>query len=128
MNIKTSFILLLIITVFSMCNKTELGKELNCTIGNSYKITRDVSFSIDSVNDSRCPPGAMCFWEGEVYLYLDINYHNTQIDTTMYLLNQSRNPIQIGDYSFKVLEVNPFAGGGLSTSKDITIKMVITKN
>ena len=128
MKIKTIYILLIIFLIFSACEKTELGKELDCTIGSTYKVTHDLSFSIDSVNDSRCPPNAMCFWAGEVYLYLDINHNNSLIDTTMYLLNASRNPIQIGDYTFKVLGVNPLAGGGLSTSKDITIKMIITKH
>ena len=128
MKIKTIYILLVIFLIFSACEKTELGKELNCTIGHAYRVTPDLSFSIDSINDSRCPPNALCFWAGEVYLYLNINHNKSQIDTTMYLLNTSRNPIQIGDYSFKVLEVNPLVGGGLSTSKDITIKMIITKN
>jgi hypothetical protein len=128
MKIKIFFILLAIFLIFSRCHKTELGKELNCIIGHTYKVTQDLSFSIDSLNDSRCPPGAMCFWVGEVYLYLDINHNNSRIDTSMYLLNTSRNPIHIGDFSFKVLEVNPLVGGGLSTSKDITIKMIITKD
>jgi hypothetical protein len=128
MKIKTISLLLIIFLIFSACEKTELGKELDCTIGSTYKVTHDLSFSIDSVNDSRCPPNALCFWAGEVYLYLDINHNNSRIDTTMYLLNTSKNPIQIGDYSFKVLGVNPLVGGGLSTSKDIIIKMIITKN
>jgi len=46
----------------------------------------------------------------------------------MYLFNTSRNPIQIGDYSFKILEVNPLIGGGLSTSRDVIVKMIITRN
>ena len=128
MKAKLIFILLVIFLVFSRCEKTELGKELNCTIGYTYKVTHDLSFSIDSVNDSRCPPGAMCFWAGDVYLYFDINHNKSQINTTMYLFNTSRNPIQIGDYSLKVLEVNPLVGGGLSTSKDVIVKMIITKN
>jgi hypothetical protein len=56
--------------MFSRCEKTELRKELNCTIGNTYKVTHDLSFSIDSLNDSRCPLGPVCFWSGDVYLYL----------------------------------------------------------
>ena len=128
MKIKTICILLTIFFIFSGCEKTELGKELDCTIGNTYRVTHDLSFSINSVNDSRCPANAECIWAGDVYLYLNINHSNTQIDTTMYLRNTSRNPIQIGDYSLKVLEVNPLIGGGLTTSKDITIKMMITKN
>jgi hypothetical protein len=128
MKLKTFFILFVIFLIFSGCEKTELGKELNCTIGTTYRVTHDLSFTIDSLNDSRCPPGAMCFWAGDVYLYIDINHFNSKIDTTMYLLNTGRNPMQIGDYSFKVLEVNPLVGGGLTTSKDFTIKMVVTKN
>jgi AAA+ superfamily predicted ATPase len=45
----------------------------------------------------------------------------------MYLRNTSRNPIQIADYTFKVVDVNPISGG-TTTSKDVTIKMLVTKN
>ena len=127
MRTKTIYFLFIFTLIFSGCEKIELGKAFDCKIGNTYKVTPDLSFKIYSLNDSRCPENAECIWAGDVYLYLNINHSKTQIDTTMYLRNISRNPIQIGDYSFKVLEVNPLISGGLSTSKDFTIKMIITK-
>jgi hypothetical protein len=128
MKLKIFFISFVIFLVYCGCEKTELGRELNCTIGTTYRVTHDLYFTIDSLNDSRCPPYAECIWAGDVYIYLNIHHSKTQIDTTMYLRDTSRNPIQIGGYSFKVLEVNPDNGGGLTTSKDFTIRMVVTKN
>jgi hypothetical protein len=114
--------------IFSACEKTELGKELDCKIGNTYKITSDLSFLIYSLNDSRCPANADCFSAGDVYINLNIYHSNAQIDTTMYLRDTSRNPIQIGNYTLKVLDVDPLIGNGLSTSKEFTVKMIVTKN
>jgi hypothetical protein len=128
MKLRNIFVLLACFMIFSGCEKTELGKKLDCKIGNTYKITDDLSFLIYSLNDSRCPPNADCFAAGDVYINLNIYHSNTQIDTTMYLRDTSRNPIQIGDYAFKVLDVSPLLGNGLSTSKEFTIKMIVTKN
>jgi hypothetical protein len=126
MKIRTIYLLLVFYLLSSGCEKIDLGKPFDSKIGNTYYINPDLTFSIDSINDSRCPENLMCFWAGDVNLYLNINYSNTHIDTTMYLRNTTRNPIKIGDYSFKVLEVNPISGG-TTTSKDVTIKMIITK-
>jgi hypothetical protein len=127
MKTKTIYFLLGFFLISSGCEKKGLWKELDCSIGNSYQVTHDLSFSINSINDSRCPEGAMCFWAGDVYLYINIFHSNTETDTTMYLRNTSRNPIQIADYTFKVVDVNPISGG-TTTSKDVTIKMRVTKN
>jgi hypothetical protein len=114
--------------IFSGCEKTELGKELDCKLGNTYKVTNDLSFLISGLNDYRCPANADCFTAGDVYINLSINHSGAQTDTTMYLRDASRNPMQIGVYTFKLLEVNPLEGNGYSTSNEFTVKLRVTKN
>jgi hypothetical protein len=125
---KAAFTFLMIAIFFiSGCEKKDSGEAFDCVIGNTYNVTSNLSFTIDSINDSRCPEGAMCFWAGDVYVYLDIYHNNTLIDTSVYLKNTARNPINLENYSFKVLEVTPISLG-TTKSKYITIKMVVTKN
>jgi hypothetical protein len=128
MKIKRIHFLLIFSLFFSQCEKTELRKDFDCKIGNVYRINNDLSFVIDSINDSRCPENATCFWAGDVYLYFNIINYKSIIDTTMSLRGTYRNQIKIGDHVFKILDVTPLIGGGASTSKDFTVKLVITKS
>ena len=96
-------------------------------MGITYRVTNDLSFKINSLNDSRCAENMMCFWAGECHLDFSINLNNAIIDTVLYLNPTRENPYQFGDYNFSVLDVRPISAGTTS-SKDIIIKMLITKN
>jgi hypothetical protein len=126
MNAKT-FLLLFIIFCISDCEKIELGETFNCHMGITCRVTDDLLFKINSLNDSRCPENMMCFWAGECYLDFTINLKNTSTDTVLYLNPAGHYPYQFDDYNFSVLDVRPISGGTTS-SKYITIKMLITKN
>lgn len=83
-----------------------------------------MSFVIDSLNDSRCQPGMMCFWAGQVILYMNISTGGSLMDTTFYLGNSGMKPVIIGGYSFKADSVYPISAG-TTKSKEITVKMTI---
>jgi hypothetical protein len=121
-------LIFLVIIVFSGCEKFELGEPYDCKIGTKYKVTSDITFSIDSIIDSRCPRDMLCFWSGDVILYFNIDQNNTHIDTAIYLYNSNRNPIQLEDYKWEVLEVNPWRRSDQNISqKDYRIKLLIEK-
>jgi hypothetical protein len=124
---KISFLLLALPLLFLGCEKIELGKAFDCHMGTNYKVTNDLSFIINSLNDSRCPENMVCAWAGEVYLNFNINLRGNNIDTVLYLNPTGLPPnAQIGEYEFAVYKVEPISAG-TRTSKDITIKMVISK-
>jgi hypothetical protein len=127
MRTKISLFLLALPLLFSGCEKIELGKEFDCHMGTNYKVTNDLAFIINSLNDSRCPENMVCGWAGEVHLNFNINLKGDNIDTVLYLnpTGLPPNP-QIGGYEFAVYKVEPISIG-TQTSKDITIKMVISK-
>lgn len=109
------------------CEKIELGKAFYCHMGTNYKVNNDLSFIINSLNDSRCPENMVCAWQGEVYLNFNINLRGNNFDTVLYLNPTGQPPnAQIGEYDFAIYQAEPITGG-TSTSKDITIKMVISK-
>jgi hypothetical protein len=123
---KTKTILLfLIIFCISGCEKIELGKVFDCHMGKNYKVTGDLSFAIDSLNDSRCPENMICNWPGGVYLFFNINLEDNNIDTILYEDPTGGGFCQFGEYEFSVLKVKPISTG-TTTSKDITITMIIT--
>jgi hypothetical protein len=122
-------LLVLIIRGFTSCEKIETGKEFDIKVGNKYNIDWNMSFTVDSIREYRCPIGLLCFWAGDVDLFFDIKMPFKQIDTLIYLSRQERNPFKIEGYTWKILEVNPYPKYNVTVDpKDIRIKMIITKD
>ena len=129
-----SFLVLTFILIWG-CEKisnvepVKIGEPFFLKIGTMYKINPALTFTIDSINDYRCPADFMCLWSGDVDSYFNINYNSTKIDTVVSLYTRNRNPFQIGDYSWHILGVSPL---GKSTEvikqTDYKIEMIINKN
>ena len=128
--IKVFSSLIFIVLLFPACQKTELGKEIYFHVGEKQKITSNLSLTVDSIWDSRCPTGMECFWSGDVALFFNITHSHRQIDTLFSCYpNPNVVPLDIAGYKWKVLEVNPYPDNSHSTdSKDFLIKMVITED
>ena len=124
---KCIYVLLTFVFLFSSCDKIDLGKPFDCQIGTTYLVTPDLSFTINRINDSRCPENATCVWAGEVHLFVNIIYANSKTDTILYQDPQQKWPYRFGDYNFSVLDVQPISAGD-SESRDIKIKMIITRD
>jgi hypothetical protein len=125
MNSKT-LILCLIIIFIAGCEKIEIGRPFDCHMGTNYKVTNDLSFKINSLNDSRCPPNMFCDVPGDVHIFISINLANDIIDTVFYQDPRVMHPYQFGGYGFSLLDVEPFSAG-TTASKDITITMIISR-
>jgi len=126
MKTRILYVLISLTVLLSSCEKIELGKSFDCHMGEYYKVTRDLSFIIDSLNDSRCPENCVCAWEGEVHLFVNINIAHNIVDTVLYQDPTGKYPFLYGGYNFSVLDVHPISTG-TRTSKDIRIKMLITR-
>jgi hypothetical protein len=119
-------VILIGVIFLGSCEKIKIGKSFECHMGTSYKVTSNLSFKINSLNDSRCPPRSVCAVPGEVHIFININQANNIVDTVLYQDPTSNYPVQFGEYGFSLLDVVPISIG-TTTSKDITIKMIITK-
>lgn len=67
----------------------------------------DLSFqlSVEDIQDSRCPEGVVCFWQGEVTVKLGIGTGN---DETV-ILSSFHEPVDtLGNYRFSLIEVYPY--------------------
>ncbi len=114
---------LLIMRILYGCDKNfESVNEYH--IGTTYRINPALSFRINSLNDSRCPESARCFWAGNVVLFCHLDYKNYAVDTSLYLEANKNNFYRLGGYKFTVLDVEPLTQGS-TTSDSIEIKMSI---
>lgn len=124
---KCIYLLFTFAFLFSGCDKIDLGNPFDCQIGTTYLVTKDLSFAIDRINDSRCPKNVACVWAGEVHLFISISHENGKIDTVLYQDPQQKYPYRFGGYKFSVLDVQPITAGD-SESRDIKIRMIITRD
>lgn len=127
---RTSFYLLAsALLFFAGCEKAETGRPFDNMVNDRIKVDSGLSFSIDSVNDYRCPVDVICIWAGDVDIHIKFNKIFSSVDTVMNLYNPDRNPITIDGYTFKVNEVNPpHLSDKITPQKDFKINMTITKN
>ena len=61
------------------------------------------------VEDSRCPVGVNCIWEGNARVRLQINLSTTNNNSEIFELSTNLEPqsIQIEDYEIKILDLIP---------------------
>lgn len=126
-NYRTIWKVTLLFLITAGCEKLEIGEPITCLTGQTYKVEGRLSFSIDSINDSRCPKNALCFWTGDVSLYFSISQNSHRTDTLISMLNN--NPFIVDYYTWKILEVEPYPEAGKEIDPaDYRIKMVILRN
>jgi len=125
--IQSTILIFTALIMLSGCEKIQLGEPYDCRIGTKYLLDNNLIFSIDSIRDYRCPKDVICIWGGDVDLYFNININLTKIDTLIRLYRN--NPIETGDYTWKVLEVDPLLKADQTIDqKDYKIKLIVQKN
>lgn len=125
--IQSALLAFIMFFTVSGCEKVQIGEPFNCKVGTKYLLENNITFSIDSITDYRCPKDVMCIWSGDVDLFFDISIKRVPLDTMVQLYRN--NPIDIGNYNWKVLEVNPWLNSGQAIDqKDYRIKLLIHKN
>ena len=106
------YLILLVLSVFTIScsdsstnyNEIELDKEFNIKVGDSaVLVNQGVVIKFNSVaGDSRCPSGAVCVWEGNATVTLDLK--NSNVDTLTANLNTSIEPKE-ANFSNLIIEL-----------------------
>lgn len=126
-NYRTVWKVTILFLLTAGCEKIEIGEPFTCLTGRTYLVEDGLSFSIDSINDFRCPSNALCFWTGDVSLNFSIRQNSLRTDTLIYMLTS--NPFVIDNYTWKILEVAPYPEIGKEIDPDdYRIKLVIFRN
>ncbi len=103
-------IFLLIVTLFtSGCEldekRIELAEEFQLKLGKDYKFL-DYEIKLEDIDDSRCPLGVDCIWEGEVKLTFEIDFNDA--DSTFILCTQDKLEYNFLTYTLKLRDVVPY--------------------
>ncbi len=123
----TLTILILTLSLLS-CERIELDKSLYGKVGDRFKVDYNLSFSIDSIDDYRCPLLFECVWSGDVKMLCTFYESRHHTDTAIYLVN-TRNSISIGGYNVKLLSVNPQSQKGEFIPQDeYKLEIIVQKN
>lgn len=122
---KQALILVFLTSLLGSCEKIDLGEEITVKIGEKYHIGWNLSFTIDSINDYRCPTDVDCFWAGDVDLYFNFGGDKEVVN----LYNDDTNPFSISVYTIEVLNVEPYPISTIIVEpEDIDIKLKVTKD
>lgn len=111
------------------CEHIETGEAFTVHVGEKSRINANLSFSIDSVNDYRCPLQYNCIWGGDVKVLCSVYKPFSRIDTAIYLNDRTKNPLISGGYSFRLLKVDPQSQTGERIpQKNYELSIIIEKN
>jgi hypothetical protein len=123
------YVILMVLLTILGCEKIDLNESFVCKVGDKIRVRSNLSFTIKSVYDWRCPIDVMCVSSGDVDISLRFHQGFQRVDTVLCLLSKGKNPIDIGGYSFKLLKVEPPAEINKTIPQDdFRIEMIILKD
>ncbi len=133
---------LYIIILFILFSCDEEGRKINLdeTFVLQYGETKmldgqdhfSISF-IDLLEDSRCPANAICVWEGQARVKIEIHENFEVITkelTNGTLKDNQAQKINIGHYTLELLKVIPYPekADNQTDKSDYSVQLVITSN
>ncbi|OBX25317.1 hypothetical protein LX77_01196 [Gelidibacter algens] len=94
------------------CSKTDHGTQsaVNLKVSACFnKFENKVSICLDSVfNDSRCPTGLVCIWEGDAVAAFSISSHDNIKKFNLHTNNSFQNDTVIDGITIKLLTITPY--------------------
>jgi len=126
------------VLVFAGCEDQQddsvvpLDKEVSVRIDRKHTVYPNLSFEVDEVNDSRCPRGVVCIWQGEAVVWVRV-FESTQIQAAeaerlRLSTHESRSQTYDG-YRFELIDVEPYPDIEEEYNKeDIRVVLKITRD
>lgn len=104
------------------------GQSFTLMEGETVRVEEDqlVIGVIEVIEDSRCPTGVECFWEGNAKVLVSVGDQEFTL-TIGKLLEGDQNVVALGDgLSLRLLRLDPYpeAGGG---SKDYQVTLIVER-
>ncbi|MCK3682492.1 hypothetical protein [Maribellus sp. YY47] len=109
---KVKVIITMFLLVFAACSSDEenhilsLGKDQQVRLQEEYASPdQNLKIGVEHVDDSRCPTGVVCVWEGEatVYMYVRLQEVNELVLSTV---RQPKDTVQ--NYEIELIDVSPY--------------------
>ena len=106
------------------CDRIDTGREVMVRIGETHKVSWNLSFTIDSIRDYRCPTDIICIWPGDVDLFFDFG----KTDELVRLIDTNYNPTSIEGYTIQIIDIKPYPVSDIIVEqKDYEITLRIDK-
>ncbi len=94
------------------CEGFDLGKEFEIAINETLEnCPKNISITLLDVQDSRCPAGAVCIWEGMIVINAEMNIDGKDLDLQLSTNeNASRFPQEFStsEYTVKLIDAIPY--------------------
>jgi archaellum component FlaF (FlaF/FlaG flagellin family) len=114
------------VALFSSCDSSNECQDAFDTkefvANKKYCLSGSDYFTLDSINDSRCPANVVCVWEGQVTMKTKLITNGTVIDTIFVLQYNKQNSYILGPYKFTPKDAFPF---NTTTNGDLPRRIVI---
>lgn len=134
LNFLKIFLILFLFTTLS-CEEITLDKTFVLGNDSAYLINQlystsdgQCTFRISEINDSRCPEGVVCIWQGEVTVKGKWTAYNEQtlVELHSVLKDQEKQP---EGYTIQIVDAKPYPKFGTeSKPEDLVITLKIQKN
>jgi len=82
------------------------GEEVNLKTGRLYRLgTEDLTITVREIQDSRCPVGVYCCWQGEAAVLLDAG-NGTDFEVRLSTVHHPADTLH--HYIFRLIDVLPY--------------------
>ena len=137
MKLLSAFKFLLFLFIFTAMSCEEIILEKTFTIGRESKFRMSQLYTsndgqytlqINEINDSRCPQGVQCVWQGEVTLKGHWTDNQVKSDFELHSVVKSMEKQPVG-FSIQIVDARPYPVHGTETKpEDLVITLLIEKN
>ena len=120
--------IMLLVLFLTACERIGLNEAFSAKVGDKFRVDSNLSFSVDSINDYRCPLLYECLWSGDVKMFCTFYKPLHHTDTAIYLIN-TQNSINMGGYNFQLLTVDPQSQRGeVIKQNEYRLEIIIKKD
>ena len=129
------YITLFLLIIMGSCKKEqetgplELNKEVTLKTGDVRNLNPDnLSIKVLNINDSRCPIGVVCIWQGEATVTLEVK-ETSSFDEAIgsVVLSTFHQPVDtVSGYIFRLIDVLPYPVYGVEVpekDKKVVLKI-----
>jgi hypothetical protein len=128
------FLSVLFIFTTLACSKKECDEALTTTkfkVGIAYCLNENQTITIDSIEDSRCPLGASCIWEGDTQLFMNMFQEDIDLPFIITVPNNN-NEYAVKNkhgYDYTIKSISPYPNANVDEKQsDYTVEMIIVKS
>ncbi|MDN4166196.1 hypothetical protein QWY31_11830 [Cytophagales bacterium LB-30] len=118
-----------IAVLFSACQRPAvslpIGQEIEVKLHQTYQVDNTLSFTIENVQDSRCPMDAICIQAGKAEVKVQCKLENK---SSWYTIDPENQPeIRLGNYQLRFTELFPYPQSTVRVrDEDYTLKVLIS--